>query len=227
MLRIGCLFDDIRNGWVKEEIHDGIGWVFGRISTVKNGWMFGWIYPADITWSLVEDPFGVFEETETVANRCLLELADFISLLHLCWIWLFFRPFPLKLGFILTALVEPLLLRLVKSFFFASTKQSKVISRFNATANACSHIKCHTLDLHLHCRRFLFLRFGDIINTLNTKLKKWPNTLKQFVGNLPTNFLSVFGHFMGLALKGLKADQKCCSLPFSFSHQKRQQLLHH
>ena len=27
--------------------------------------------------------------------------------------------------------------------------------------------------------------------------------LKQFVGNLPTNCLSVFDHFVGLALKGL------------------------
>ena len=32
---------------------------------------------------------------------------------------------------------------------------------------------------------------------------KWSNTFKQFVGNLPTNCLSVFGHFVGLALKGL------------------------
>ena len=35
------------------------------------------------------------------------------------------------------------------------------------------------------------------------QLTKWPNTLKQFVGNLPTNCLSVFGHFVGLAFKGL------------------------
>ena len=41
------------------------------------------------------------------------------------------------------------------------------------------------------------------INPLSAKLIKWPNTLKQFVGNLPTNCLSVFGHFVGLALKGL------------------------
>ena len=34
---------------------------------------------------------------------------------------------------------------------------------------------------------------------------KWSNTLKQFVGNLPTNCLSVFDHFVGLALKGLRA----------------------
>ena len=41
------------------------------------------------------------------------------------------------------------------------------------------------------------------LNPLSTKLTKWPNTLKQFVGNLPTNCLSVFGHFVGLALIGL------------------------
>ena len=33
---------------------------------------------------------------------------------------------------------------------------------------------------------------------------KWSNTLKQF-GNLPTNCLSVFDHFVGLALKGFKS----------------------
>ena len=32
---------------------------------------------------------------------------------------------------------------------------------------------------------------------------KWSNTLKQFVGNLPTNCLSVFDDFVGLAFKGL------------------------
>ena len=35
---------------------------------------------------------------------------------------------------------------------------------------------------------------------------KWSNTLKQFVGKLPTNCLSVFDHFMGLAFKGLRDD---------------------
>ena len=46
------------------------------------------------------------------------------------------------------------------------------------------------------------------VNPLSAKLRKWPNTLKQFVGNLPTNCLSVFGHFVGLALKGLM--KTCC-----------------
>ena len=43
------------------------------------------------------------------------------------------------------------------------------------------------------------------LKPLSAKLIKWPNTLKQFAGNLPTNCLSVFGHFVRLALKGLKA----------------------
>ena len=43
----------------------------------------------------------------------------------------------------------------------------------------------------------------DVFNPLSAKLTKWQNTLKQFVGNLPTKCLSVFGHFTGLAIKGL------------------------
>ena len=39
------------------------------------------------------------------------------------------------------------------------------------------------------------------LKPLRAKLTKWPNTLTQFVGNLPTNCMSVFGHFLGLALK--------------------------
>ena len=41
------------------------------------------------------------------------------------------------------------------------------------------------------------------LNPLSANLTKWANTLKQFVGNLPTNCLSVFDHFVKLALKGL------------------------
>ena len=42
------------------------------------------------------------------------------------------------------------------------------------------------------------------INPLSANLTKWSNTLKQFVGILPTNCLSVFDHFVGLTLEGLK-----------------------
>ena len=40
-------------------------------------------------------------------------------------------------------------------------------------------------------------------NPLGANPTKWSNTLKQFVGNLPTNCLSVFDHFVILALKWL------------------------
>ena len=43
-------------------------------------------------------------------------------------------------------------------------------------------------------------------NPLSASPTKWSNTLKQFVGNLPKNCLSVFDHFINLALKGLRDD---------------------
>ena len=46
--------------------------------------------------------------------------------------------------------------------------------------------------------------YSDSLNPLSANPTKWLNTLKQFVGKLPTNCLKVFGHFVGLALKGLK-----------------------
>ena len=47
------------------------------------------------------------------------------------------------------------------------------------------------------------------LNPLSPNLTKWSKTLKQFVGNLPTNCLSVFDHFVKLALRGLK-NFNCC-----------------
>ena len=41
------------------------------------------------------------------------------------------------------------------------------------------------------------------VNPLSANPTKWSNTLKQFAGNLPTNCLTVFDHFVKLALKGL------------------------
>ena len=38
---------------------------------------------------------------------------------------------------------------------------------------------------------------------LSASPTKWSDTLKQFVGKLPTNCLKVFDHFLGLALKGI------------------------
>ena len=42
------------------------------------------------------------------------------------------------------------------------------------------------------------------LNPLSANPTKWSNTLKQFVVNLSTNFLSVFDHFVKLALKELR-----------------------
>ena len=41
------------------------------------------------------------------------------------------------------------------------------------------------------------------LNPLTTNPTKWSNRLKQFVGKLPMNCLSLFDHFVKLALKGL------------------------
>ena len=41
------------------------------------------------------------------------------------------------------------------------------------------------------------------INPFSANHTKWSNTLKQFVGKLPTNCLSVFEHFVRLAPKRL------------------------
>ena len=43
------------------------------------------------------------------------------------------------------------------------------------------------------------------VNPLSSNPTTWSNTLKQFVGNLPTNCLSVSDHLVGSALKGLSA----------------------
>ena len=54
------------------------------------------------------------------------------------------------------------------------------------------------------------------INPLSTNPTKWSNTLKQFVGNLSTNCLSVFDHFVGL----VKHTQ---TIVYSSQHQQQQQ----
>ena len=48
----------------------------------------------------------------------------------------------------------------------------------------------------------------ELLNRFSTNFTKWSNTLKQFVGNLSMNCLSVFDHFVGLVLKGLRTQSK-------------------
>ena len=47
-----------------------------------------------------------------------------------------------------------------------------------------------------------------LLNSLRANPTKWSNTLKKFVGKFMTNCLSVFEHFMGLALNGLNIFKK-------------------
>ena len=53
---------------------------------------------------------------------------------------------------------------------------------------------------------------SSVVNPLSANPTKWSNTLKQFVGNLPTNCLSVFDHFLILALKELRIRMKVLML---------------
>ena len=65
-----------------------------------------------------------------------------------------------------------------------------------------------------------FLSSG--VNPLSANPTKWSNTLKQFVGFLPTNCLSVFDHFVGLALKGLIANFNIASLAIAIFNKQKQ-----
>ena len=59
--------------------------------------------------------------------------------------------------------------------------------------------------IHIYIYIYIYININVIINInpLSANPIKRPNTLKKFVGKLPTNCLSVFGHFVNLALKGL------------------------
>ena len=56
-------------------------------------------------------------------------------------------------------------------------------------------------------------RYEKTFNPLSANITKWSNTLQQFVGKLPTNCLSAFDHFVGLALKGLTIKSHRISQP--------------
>ena len=58
------------------------------------------------------------------------------------------------------------------------------------------------------------------INPFSANFTKWSNTLKQFIGNLPTNYLSMFDDFVFLALKGLRSFSSLLSVPKSLEQLK-------
>ena len=64
-----------------------------------------------------------------------------------------------------------------------------------------SHLFCRAKQMTgFYMKRNTGLKW---VNSLSANPTKRSNTLKQFIGNLPKNCLSVFDHFVKLALKGL------------------------
>ena len=59
---------------------------------------------------------------------------------------------------------------------------------------------CFTLSIRI--KGFCIVVYD--VNPLIPNPTKWPNTLRQFVGKSPTNCLSVFDHFVKLALNRLR-----------------------
>ena len=57
------------------------------------------------------------------------------------------------------------------------------------------------------------------VNPLSANSTKWSNTPKQFVGKLPTTCLSLFDHFVELALKVLSEVTHAC-ISFYQLHMK-------
>ena len=73
--------------------------------------------------------------------------------------------------------------------------ESKILAFWNFTSTSLISWCC----LHAFLTS---LTFWHVFNPLSANPTKWPNILKQFVGKLPTNSLSVFDYFVKLVLKG-------------------------
>ena len=69
---------------------------------------------------------------------------------------------------------------------------------------------------NIHIKGAIKLAINKYISTLSANPTKWSNTLKQFVGKLPTNCLSVFGHFVKLTLKGLASNLVFSTVKYLF-----------
>ena len=64
---------------------------------------------------------------------------------------------------------------------------------------------CYETNKYSNRLKEVIVSKQSLVNPLSAKFIKWSNTLKQIVSKLPTICLSVFDHFSGLALKGLRA----------------------
>ena len=100
------------------------------------------------------------------------------------------------------------------NFKFITLHKKIKYRRFQRTCKQFSeHCLCITLENSSTCMTL------SVINPLSANFTKWSNTLKQFVGKLPTNCLRVFDHFVGLALKGLIVPNKIVKkINYEFTH---------
>ena len=78
------------------------------------------------------------------------------------------------------------------------------ISPVNVTKTAGNYYAVLTKDNGKEILTVVLKFLESFVIPLSANPKKWSNALKQIVGNLATNCLSVFDHFVGLALKGLR-----------------------
>ena len=74
----------------------------------------------------------------------------------------------------------------------------------NAQSNYIFSIASILEEYLNHSQAYTMELFCKVVNPLSANPTKWSNTLKQFVGNLPTTCLTVFDQFVKFALKGLK-----------------------
>ena len=105
-------------------------------------------------------------------------------------------------------LIHSQVTRISRSFSEPQCFEIKVRAKVNIALILCLTLDCTGLyffrkkvsKLPIYSYSFRILCY---VNHLSANPTNWSNTLKQFVDNLPTNCLSVFAHFVILALRAL------------------------
>ena len=93
--------------------------------------------------------------------------------------------------------------RYFRHFSVSNNGLSSVIAEILISHNKCRFLPDFMyVHVNISIKLFTYILI-TCINPLSANFIKWSNILKQFVGKLPRNCLSVFDQFVGLALKGL------------------------
>ena len=97
-------------------------------------------------------------------------------------------------------------IRTRKNSVFGHFSRSEIFQKILSIKDyqMCYSMPYHTFSLKQVHICIIFNALPQVtINPFSANFTKQSYTLKQFVGNLSTNCLSVFDHLVGLALKGL------------------------